>query len=276
MSIIRQHLDNAPPPLVKIAPDIDLQLAAIIHKCLFKDPAERYHHCPALAVDLAKVHSTPELEALAAQKPDFSARPSQKHSVNLAALQATREATLTAAPGRLDAFDATLPDTSPPVSAGPADLTVLKTGTPVKSPGLDMAPTVPSSPRPEVQLRMDSARAEQPAGSWRAWVWMGAGFFGVLLLVALLGSLGRGGPPIPPVPPGQPATLHRTDGSPDEEIRWIEFKAGGVDPSQWEHTIARRQPDGTWTRVSVKHRDLVRDGVTLEFPSGTGGVAKKP
>lgn len=276
MSIIRQHLDNAPPPLIKAAPDIEPQFAAIVHKCLFKDPAERYHHCPALALDLVKVHHTPELEALAVQKPDFSTRPSQKHSVNLAALQAAREATLTAAPGRQDAFDATVLETGQPISARPADLTVLKTGTPVKSPGPDMAPTVPSSPRPEVRLRMESAPAEQPAASWRAWVWVGAGFFGVLLLVGLLSSLGRGRPQVAPVPPGQAAILHKADGSPDEEIRWIEFKAGSSDPSQWEHSIARRQPDGTWARLSVKHRDVVRDGVTLEFPSGSGGVAKKP
>ena len=51
-------------------------------------------------MDLVKVRSTPELAALAAQRPDFSARPSLKHAADLAALQASGHATLTAAPGR--------------------------------------------------------------------------------------------------------------------------------------------------------------------------------
>jgi serine/threonine-protein kinase len=280
MSIIRQHIEDAPPRLDKIMRDADLQLCAIIHKCLVKKPAERYPHCPALAVDLARVLQTPELAALAAEPAPVPTRPSLKRTADLQALRVSSAETMPAWPAGQPPLEATVVDAAhtrpqPEAAAlGSLDATVPSAqAAPSLPPNGDTAPTVPTAPEPQ---QVAAAPARKTA-HWRAWAWMAAGFFGVLFLVAFLANLKPGGAPRPlSPPPGQPALLRKADGS-REEIRWIEFKAGDADPSKWRHIIARRQPDGTWKQTAVPHRDFVQGNETLEFlpvPGASG--SKKP
>jgi serine/threonine-protein kinase len=66
LAIIRQHARTPPPPLAERVPGLDPRLAACVHRCLAKAPAERYQAVSELAADLAAVMGTPELTQLAA------------------------------------------------------------------------------------------------------------------------------------------------------------------------------------------------------------------
>ncbi|MCY3023495.1 MAG: hypothetical protein NTW87_31330 [Planctomycetota bacterium] len=122
---------------------------------------------------------------------------------------------------------------------------------------------------------MPRPQAETPrAVPWRAWAWMAAGFFGVLILAFCLARPKGKSAETPPPTPGQPALLHKRDGT-SEEVRWIGFKAGGPDSSKWQHVIERRRPDGTWARVTVPHGELIQSDDTLEFLPVPGGAQKK-
>ncbi len=64
-TIMEQHINEPPPPVRELAPEISHRMAAVIEKCLEKDPDDRYLHAEELADDL---------ERIAAGKPPMIAR----------------------------------------------------------------------------------------------------------------------------------------------------------------------------------------------------------
>jgi eukaryotic-like serine/threonine-protein kinase len=54
MTVLAQHVTDPPPPLVSVAPGVPRRLAAIIDRCLAKDPAERFPSGAALADAIAE------------------------------------------------------------------------------------------------------------------------------------------------------------------------------------------------------------------------------
>ncbi|MCC7133489.1 MAG: serine/threonine-protein kinase [Gemmatimonadales bacterium] len=51
-AVLVQHAVSPPTPLRAVAPDVPASLAAVIDRCLAKDPAERFPNCEALAAAL--------------------------------------------------------------------------------------------------------------------------------------------------------------------------------------------------------------------------------
>ncbi|HYG75351.1 MAG TPA: serine/threonine-protein kinase [Planctomycetota bacterium] len=245
MSIIRQHLDIPPPPIEAALPGIDPMLASIVHKCLAKKPLDRYANCAALAADLIRLRSTPELQMLAEELLHGSAR--------TLARGATQQS---------GGCDATLIGGAHSQAAGDADATLTAGGSaplladmtvangPVRSPELSAAGTV-------VDHENTIVLPPQPSkpSQWPAWVYVCFGFFGVFFLVFFLAVLKGSEQPQKQKPAGQPVLARKVDGG-SEEIRWIEFKADDADPARWYHVIERRQPDGSWQRATVSHQDL--------------------
>ncbi|MGD0093348.1 MAG: serine/threonine-protein kinase [Planctomycetota bacterium] len=261
LSIIRQHIDLPPPPIEGEVPAIDSQLAVIVHKCLAKRPAERYPHCPALAAELVKLQTTPELATLAVEQPDFSVRPSQKRTAGSLALPAgTTAAATLAGSGAVLRPTSGSNETAPTVvaqSVGPPS--------PLQA-GSRQAGTPPAGQTVSLPSAKSKAGLRPALQRWQTWAWMAAGFFGVLLLAFLVGR--------PKPPPGQPAWLHKADGS-TEEIRWVEFKANDTDSSKWKHVIQRKRPDGAWEPETISHQDFVRNVTTLQFQERADGAQKK-
>jgi len=190
-AIIRQHMEVPPPPLAEALPEINPELARIVHQCLAKQPAERFPHCPALAAALVKLLPTPELSALAMERPDFSARQSQKRALSSSPPLAlpsppwgeggVRGAAATTPLLGLAAPSATVPSVGAAIAPGRHE---------------DTAPTLRSAP--SVQARghdpipgssgigiVSPERHERGAKRLSAWAWMAVGFFGVLFLAAL-------------------------------------------------------------------------------------------
>jgi serine/threonine protein kinase len=66
-AIMEKHIKEPPPPVRELAPEVSHRMAAVIEKCLEKDPDDRYLHAEELADDL---------ERIAAGKPPAIARPS--------------------------------------------------------------------------------------------------------------------------------------------------------------------------------------------------------
>ncbi len=61
---INRRLGDPPKPVDRIRPEIPPQLAAIVKRCLEKDPDDRYQSSQALADDLRKVHAHYKVLAL--------------------------------------------------------------------------------------------------------------------------------------------------------------------------------------------------------------------
>ncbi|HEY3323578.1 MAG TPA: serine/threonine-protein kinase [Planctomycetota bacterium] len=252
MSIIRQHLET-PPPALKLPAGADARLQSIVHRCMQKKPEARYESCAALAADLASIAGTPELLALS-KAPRLA--------------QSAGSATMTLGDGdELDvegfADAATIRASAPQQHAASAINTGAVTRAGIGPEDL----TVRSASAPDTTAVIGDSGASRP---WLAWLWVGAGFFGVLLL-AFLFVRWRGGEPRQPS--GHPVVLRKISGD-SEEIRWIEFKAEGSDPSKWYHVIERQQPDGSWKRVTVPHQSLVRPDDTLELGPASEGAAR--
>ncbi|MBI1913473.1 MAG: serine/threonine protein kinase [Planctomycetes bacterium] len=53
-----QHVRDEPVPLTKVRPDLPLELCAVIHKMMVKDPAQRYQTCRDLLKDIVRVRDT--------------------------------------------------------------------------------------------------------------------------------------------------------------------------------------------------------------------------
>ena len=56
--IALQHVQNEPPPLRNVRPDLPGELCTIVHKMLAKDPAQRYPTCRELLKDLTRLRET--------------------------------------------------------------------------------------------------------------------------------------------------------------------------------------------------------------------------
>jgi len=239
-SIIRQHAEDPPPPL-KIGNELAPALAEIVYKCLKKAPAERYPTCAELARDLVKLQSTPELAALA-------------ESCDPTALTAEM-----------------LVPVAPPKVLSNASLQATAIDVARRSPLTSAAETL------DAMEEVDGSRAETliappRARSKNTWLWLCAGFFGVISL-ALAISILNGQKPIPPITPIVPTESTRTqttvwqrhsDGN-SEEIHWIEFNCSDPDPSKWYHVIERKDADNKWVRERVSHKDFMAAGGSLQF-----------
>jgi tRNA A-37 threonylcarbamoyl transferase component Bud32 len=51
-ALLRRHLDDAPAPIAELAPSTPAQVAALVHRCLAKDPAQRPQSATALVSEL--------------------------------------------------------------------------------------------------------------------------------------------------------------------------------------------------------------------------------
>ncbi len=255
MSIIRQQMDTAPPPIQAALPNIDPLLASIVHKCLAKKPAERYPDCPALARDLARVLRTQDLEALAAE-----GMGEQNHTQR-------RPGPPRATPS---ALDATMIDSRAvrPVVASHSDGSDLTLTHYPDAPDLEVdeaAGTVAATAAPAP--RVAPPLAAPPARRRPQWVWVALGFFGMIALAIFLAPRKRGGD----VPPGKTqweGQVIRQKGrgtESGERMRWIEFKGNDPDPSKWHHVVEKQQPDGSWVRMTIPHAEFRARGESLEF-----------
>ncbi len=66
VSIAYKHVQEAPTPLVEVAPDVPASFAAIVMKLLEKDPADRYSSADELSDDIARFRDGELVQAAAA------------------------------------------------------------------------------------------------------------------------------------------------------------------------------------------------------------------
>jgi len=264
LTIIRQHLEVPPPPIEAALPNIDPMLASCVHKCLAKKALDRYPNCGALAADLIKLHNTPELAALveetASEEPRTVPRGSGLPTATLpfgtqpTAIEARPFSEITRNPGEQDAT----------LTLGTAPVRVNQS-------------SVLTVPETDAALSAANAAANTGApvehhGTPRPWLWVALGFFGVILLAIFLAKRHEAEQASKrPDANGTPARVHRP-GAKTEDIRLIEFRTGGTDPSQWMLVFERQTSDGKWVRESANYKDAERDSVLLEFLAQNPGV----
>lgn len=260
LSIIRQHVDAPPPSLASFNSKIDAVLTGIVHKLLQKNPADRYPTCPALAKDLLRYMSTPELVGLAEGKPRTGA-----NSLPRGALRRSSGAVMLKPKEAAQQLAAEL-------AAGRISGTIADGAMQVAAEGFADAATVVQSQEMDAPTVTDEARSVRPVR--KPWPWWTPGvvsFFGVLFLVVIFAGIANRNktphtPPAPPAPwPGQTAIHKKADGTVAEEIRWIEFKGNDPDPAKWTDVIERKQPDGTWKQFTVPHSEFAGKGDVFEF-----------
>jgi serine/threonine-protein kinase len=76
LSILRQHMQDPPPPLRSFRPELDPKLEAVVLRCLDKRPAGRFASCARLAEALLPFCPSAELRRLAAEpSPEPAATP---------------------------------------------------------------------------------------------------------------------------------------------------------------------------------------------------------
>lgn len=246
MSIIRQHMDAAPPRIEAALPGIDPLLASAVHRCLAKKAGERYPDCPTLARDLMRVHFTSELEALADAAPLASAHTSQRPGPprsSAASLEATMIGTTAAHP----------------TQSGSGDLegtVVAAAGTlPVDEAALTVEATV-----------VATAAVQERRRNVSTWVWGAIGFFGMLFLIFFVANVVKNRNRRDNAWQGQPVIQRGRDGT-GAKFNWIEFHGDDPDPDKWYYEIERQQPDGTWKREKLSHSQMFKSGSSdvLEF-----------
>jgi len=258
LTIIRQHLEVPPPPIEAALPNIDPLLASCVHKCLSKKALDRYPNCGALAADLVKLQSTSELATLVEETASEEPRTVPRTGPVLptatlpfgtqpTAIEARSMSEITRNPGEQDAT-LTLGAAAVRVNQS-SELTV-----------------------PETEAALAAAVPAPEAHTTRPWLWVALGFFGVILLAIFLAKRHEANQAAKqPDAHGTPARVHRP-GAKAEDIRLIEFRTGGTDPSQWMLVFERQSPDGTWVRESANYKDAERDSVLLEFLAQNPGV----
>lgn len=81
-TIMRMHLQQAPAPLRSVRPQVPEQLAEVVHRCLAKEPAQRYDTCADLVKALEFVdRHLPRQAAMAQQPEDMAATMISKESL---------------------------------------------------------------------------------------------------------------------------------------------------------------------------------------------------
>src|SRR6266571_1869214 len=65
MTVLAQHVTDPPPPLASVAPGVPRRLAAVIDRCLAKDPAARFPSGAALAEAICRAVARPAAPAVA-------------------------------------------------------------------------------------------------------------------------------------------------------------------------------------------------------------------
>ncbi len=255
LNIIRQQLETEAPPLSAALPTADPKLTRIIQRCLAKQPASRYPTCAALGSEILSLSGTAEFVALAEAHRSSAAKPST--TTPLIATQANTAAATLAA--------------SQAIAHNPSDFSQALTVASAPSVKLAKAPAAIDTAAVTAANTVMLPSAEQPsAESHLAWLWVGAGFFGVILLAFALTRLRT---ERVQTPAATALVLRHGNGS-REEIRWVEFKAEGSKPSEWYYIIERKQADGTWKRERIPHAEFVNPDDTFELSPATKGTAK--
>ncbi len=278
ISIIRQHIDTPPPPLQSLVPEIKPELAAIVHKCLEKNPENRFADCPALARALWDI--VPEqslLDVAEGRVPGADAMPLEQMYF-----------------GAVTGGNPAVPSRTQ--SGGVPTLAELSTQPTIAMPVTQ--PVSPPKPRPRQPVknaakattrrpRMSAGLAEtEPVLAARAPKTASAGFrngfgawrdfSGVFVLVALLFRAQKNGPeqPKPPAFSGQPVVRKGAAGNEKEVL--IEFKGGDADPQNWYFLVRRQQPDGSWKELKIPYRDYVSSKSDTEIIFTSDEAQKKP
>lgn len=254
ISIIRQHIDSPPPPLQSLVPELKPELAAVIHKCLEKSPADRYEDCPALAsalwdlipeqglLDVAE-RRLPDSDSLERNPFPSTAPqpPKKKKTVPLDLPDKTRLEDLKS----FGALSPTLTGIQEQQTPDGAE------GAPAADPG--DAETMPAvAAQEQTEARPKSSQ----------WVWALVGFIGVFaLVIAVAVALHRP----PKVFKGQPV-LRKGPTDSEREVL-LEFKASDPDPNNWYFVVRRPLPDGNFRDVKIPYRDYIppKGDVELHF-----------
>jgi hypothetical protein len=110
------------------------------------------------------------------------------------------------------------------------------------------------------------APAHAPQRTQRPFLWMAVGFFSVIALAIFLGNRAekRQREEDAQKPEGTPVRLHRPNEK-TEEIRLVEFRTEGPDPSQWIFVYERQTPDGKWVRESTTYKNGQNEKTLMEF-----------
>jgi serine/threonine protein kinase len=242
LSIMKQHMEAPPPPIAGMLPNVDPLLAAVVHKCMAKKPAERYPDCIAMARDLVRLQPTTELVQLADAGSNAFGSAARRTVV------------------------------PPPLIPEPSAVTLLDRELESRKPSGTAAPTIVASSNSPIEETMTMASVpaasvgpQRPSRRHSPWVWAGVGFFGVFFLLFLLIALGKRNKdgvdkntglrmekPALEEWRGQPVTI----GGISDEMEWWSFEADKKNPADSVHIFRQRQPDGTWKTVTMRQSEL--------------------
>lgn len=269
ISIIRQHVNTAPPPLQSLVPEIPAKLAELVHKCLEKKAEDRFADCPALAsalwdlvpdqaiLDVAEGR-VPGLDAMTLEPMRFGATTVARTAPTIRS---------TTPPSRPKS------NSVPTLAGSRLDPTVthvngLNNSTEEE---VSTAETIADSAAPGETLE---EAASEPAlkRSSRQWIWAVMGFAGVFAILAVLIVVLR--KPKPKAFTGQPV-VHKGAATNEKEVL-VEFKGGDRDPKNWYFIVKRQDPDGTWKESKIAYRDYVSQRSDTELIFTTDEAQRKP
>jgi hypothetical protein len=246
LTIIRQHMEIPPPPIEAAQPSIDPLLASCIHKCLAKKPIDRYPNCGALAADLVKLMPTPDLQALAEETRGDTPKTMPRPFSGMAAAVTDRT--------QMDVM--TLPMVPAATAPAPQSATLTMGAKAVRVNDSSML-TVPETEAANAAPVREKTQ--------RPFLWMALGFFGVIALAIFLAkNAERKGKEASESPAGTPVRLHRPNEK-TEEIRWVEFRTEGKDPSQWIFVYERLTPEGKWVKETTTYNNAQGEKALIEF-----------
>ena len=252
ISIIRQHIDAQPPPLEELVPEIKPELAAVIHKCLAKSPAERYADCPALAAALWDLFPDQALLDVAEGRlPDSDSMPlEQVHFGSTAVSDADAAALKKRKTAQNAALQKTMLQQPVPASAFSPTLTGIQNAQEILGP----------------------LNADQPPerGRWRSWLWALGGFAGVFVLLIVLAVVFKPKPAsVPAAVPfkGQHIEKKLAGSITGKHDVLMEFKANNPDPKNWFFIVRRQQSDNSFKDVKIPYREYVpaKEEIELQF-----------
>ena len=270
ISIIRQHIDTPPPDLEELVPEIKPELAAIVHKCLEKNPDDRFADCPALARALWDI--VPDqlvLDVAEGRVPGSDAMPLEHVHFGTTPNPTASALPRTAGPRMKTGAAATISGRTKQVSS--------QTEPNRKRPNLD--PTVTHVDGLAGELADRAAASDDAEGSKALrlpqWLWAVAGFFGVLITVGIIIVLNHKPVLKAKVFSGQPIARKGAQ-SGDKELL-IEFKSGDSDPKKWYFVVRRLKVDGTWgEELKIPYNEYVSSKTDTELLFSSDDAPRKP